>query len=210
MDGGNLPALIERVYPTWECFRKDTSDEILIVASPERAPSYPHIFISQHTSNNMIIFITKMLILLLFTLSYLLSTVSASCVDVSRYYQIYDDILSLATFIDNDIDRSHFYGGIVRLVAHDFMDYDHSSSDPLGMDGCIDWIHEANTGLSSLCNEHTDLYKLHKTKYPDISRPDFWIIAANAVIYHTSIDNSLDLINTFYWGRKERNECPEK
>ena len=154
----------------------------------------------------MIPFIAKTLILFTFT-SYLLSNVSASCVDVSRYYQIYDDILSLATSIDNDIDRSHFYGGIVRLVAHDFMDYDQSSSDPMGMDGCIDWIHGANAGLSSIWNEHTDLYKLHETKYSDISRPDFWIIAANAVIYHTSIDNSLDLINTFYWGRKERNEC---
>ena len=103
----------------------------------------------------MILFISKTLILLT-----LLSTVSASwaggCVDVSRYYQIYDDILSLATSIDNDIDRSHFYGGIVRLVAHDFMDYDQSSSDPMGMDGCIDWIHEANAGLSSIWNEHTD------------------------------------------------------
>ena len=129
------------------------------------------------------------------------------CVDVDRYYTIHEDIDFIASNIDTDEERSHFFGGIVRLAAHDFMDYDKDDDDTMGMDGCLDWLSGMNAGLSSIWNYYTPLYRLYDEKYSDISRPDFWVIAANAVILLTSVDNALDLQNTFYWGRSERNEC---
>jgi hypothetical protein len=129
------------------------------------------------------------------------------CIDVNRYYAIHEDIDFLASNIATDEERSHFFGGIVRLAAHDFMDYDKDDADPMGMDGCIDWLSTANAGLSSIWNSFTPLYRLHQEKYFDITRPDFWVIAANAVILLTSVNNALDLQNTFYYGRRERNEC---
>ncbi|KAL7430594.1 hypothetical protein ACHAXH_004714 [Discostella pseudostelligera] len=129
------------------------------------------------------------------------------CIDVNRYYAIHEDIDFLASNIATDEERSHFFGGIVRLAAHDFMDYDKDDADPMGMDGCIDWLSTANAGLSSIWNSFTPLYRLYQEKYFDITRPDFWVIAANAVILLTSVNNALDLQNTFYYGRRERNEC---
>lgn len=77
----------------------------------------------------------------------------------------------------------------------------------MGMDGCLDWNSLSNSGLSSIWNEHAPLFKLHRDHYSHISRPDFWVIAANAIVRQTSINNSLDLKETFYWGRKEADEC---
>ena len=42
------------------------------------------------------------------------------CIDKARYYEIDADIQEIASQIDNDKDRSHFYGGLLRLPAHDF------------------------------------------------------------------------------------------
>ena len=135
------------------------------------------------------------------------SSSTAGCIDVERYYTIHEDIDFIAANIDTDEERSHFFGGIVRLAAHDFMDYDQGDEDPMGMDGCLDWLSPMNAGLNSIWNFYTPLYRLYEEKYSDISRPDFWVIAANAVILLTSVDNALDLQNTFYWGRRERDEC---
>ena len=135
------------------------------------------------------------------------SSSTAGCIDVERYYTIHEDIDFIAANIDTDEERSHFFGGIVRLAAHDFMDYDQDDEDPMGMDGCLDWLSPMNAGLNSIWNFYTPLYRLYEEKYSDISRPDFWVIAANAVILLTSVDNALDLQNTFYWGRRERDEC---
>ncbi len=135
------------------------------------------------------------------------SSSTPGCIDVERYYTIHEDIDFIAANIDTDEERSHFFGGIVRLAAHDFMDYDQDDDDRMGMDGCLDWLSPTNAGLSSIWNSYTPFYRLYEEKYSDISRPDFWVIAANAVILLTSVDNALDLQNTFYWGRRERDEC---
>jgi len=115
----------------------------------------------------------------------------------------------IADQVDNDIDRSHLLGGILRLAAHDFMDYDQNNhADPMGMDGCLDWNSSNNAGLNSIWNEHSALFHLHQNKYSDISRPDFWVMAANAVVHLTSVNQALDLKPTFFWGRIEADECP--
>lgn len=49
------------------------------------------------------------------------TTTTDGCFTTSRYYEIYNDIETIKNSIGNDVDRSHFLGGIVRMVAHDFM-----------------------------------------------------------------------------------------
>jgi hypothetical protein len=89
------------------------------------------------------------------------------------------------------------------------MDYDRFSSVPYGPDGCFDPNHDANAGLpEAVWCKNCLLRGLHETKYSFISRADFWIASANAVIRQTSVDNVLDLRNTFQWGRKDRDSCP--
>jgi len=77
----------------------------------------------------------------------------------------------------------------------------------MGSDGCLDWTSLSNAGLSSIWNEHSELHRLYDTKYYMLSRADFWIAAANAVTRRTSVNMGLDLIDTFYWGRVDREEC---
>ncbi len=134
----------------------------------------------------------------------------AGCVDVARYRSVYDGVLSIASRISDPAESSHFYGGILRLVAHDFMDHDSNSiDDPMGSDGCLDWQSPKNAGLSSIWHEGSELYRMWAEGYADLSWGDFWIIAANGVVYETSVDGmKLDLIDTFLWGRDDRGSCP--
>lgn len=97
----------------------------------------------------------------------------------------------------------------LRLYNCNTQDHDHAADNKMGMDGCLDWNSDSNSGLSSIWNEHSPLFQLHRDHYPDISRPDFWVISAGAIVRQASIDNALDLENTFYWGRNEVDSCPE-
>ena len=90
------------------------------------------------------------------------------------------------------------------------MDFDRRSSRRYGPDGCFDRDHPANAGLEEIwCNGNGCVLKMiYDTKYSSlISRADFWIAAANGVIHHTS-NKELDLIDTFQWGRSDRDSCP--
>ena len=97
----------------------------------------------------------------------------------------------------------------MRLAAHDFMDYDPSSvDDPMGPDGCIDMDDPRNAGLpEDVWCDNCTLTSLYRKKYSHLSRADFWIASANAVIRQTSIDNALDMRNAFVWGRKDVDKC---
>ena len=89
------------------------------------------------------------------------------------------------------------------------MDYDRFSSRRYGADGCFDPNHDANAGLPEGVWCHDCLLRgLYETKYSFVSRADFWIAAANAVIRQTSVNNVLDLRNTFKWGRRDTSNCP--
>ncbi|KAL3763098.1 hypothetical protein ACHAW5_006567 [Stephanodiscus triporus] len=137
------------------------------------------------------------------------SSRSAGCVDFERYYQIERDIGEIASEIADPGALAHFYGAIVRLVAHDFMDHDTNDPDQMGSDGCIDWLSEKNVGLNSIWSEETPLKHLWEEKYSDISWADFWIMAANGVIHMASTGDKLDLRDTFLWGRDDRESCPQ-
>lgn len=131
-----------------------------------------------------------------------------ACVSFSTYDAIDVDIANLKNNIADAKSRSHFLGGIVRLAAHDFMDYDRNTpSNPMGPDGCFDVTHASNNGLSSIWCSTCPLTLLHKQKYSLISKADFWIAAANAVIRQTSVNNALNLRSTFKWGRKDAASC---
>ena len=132
-----------------------------------------------------------------------------NCFTTSTYDAIDVDIMTLKNDIDDDGTRGHFLGGIVRLVAHDFMDYDRGSVDgPMGPDGCIDMDHPTNAGLpEDVWCDNCTLTSLYRNKYSHLSRADFWIASANAVIRQTSVDTALDMRNTFVWGRKDVNTC---
>ena len=135
---------------------------------------------------------------------------SGTCFTTRVYDSINADIAGLKLSITDDETRSHFLGGIVRLAAHDFLDYDRHSSRRLGPDGCFDPDHESNSGLpESVWCETCLLRVLYENKYRFLSRADFWIASAEAVIGQASINNSLDLKDQFMWGRIDRDSCPE-
>jgi hypothetical protein len=139
-------------------------------------------------------------------------TRTTSCIDIVRYREIYNDVEVLADRIEDPMEQAHFYGSIVRLVAHDFMDYDATNvEDPMGSDGCIDWSSLSNAGLNSIWHEGSELYLLWRNRYNDISWADFWIMTANSVIFKTSEEDAnggkLDLVDTFLWGRDDRSSC---
>ena len=78
-------------------------------------------------------------------------TMDSGCVSFSTYDAIDNDIAALKNNIADAKSRSRFLGGIVRLAAHDFMDYNkNDSSNPMGPDGCFDAEHAANNGLPSI------------------------------------------------------------
>ena len=132
-----------------------------------------------------------------------------TCFTIDTYDAIDSDIERLANEINNIAQRSHFLGGIVRLAAHDFMDFDRrDAQNPMGPDGCFDAAHSGNSGLPEdiWCADCT-LTQLHEEKYSHISRADFWIAAANAVTRQTSVNNALDLRDTFVWGRRDADSC---
>lgn len=134
---------------------------------------------------------------------------SSSCFTTSTYDAIDEDIATLRDGISNPQRRAHILGGIVRLVAHDFMDYDRrDASDPMGPDGCFEATHPANAGLpEDIWCADCELTRLYRRKYSHLGRADFWVAAGNAVIRQTSIDNGLDLRDTFRWGRRDAAIC---
>lgn len=132
-----------------------------------------------------------------------------ACVSSSVYDAIDVDIANLKSTITDVNKRVHFLGGIVRLVAHDFMDYDRNNvTFPMGPDGCVNVTHFSNKGLNDIWCNDCPLTLLHSEKYSHISKADFWIASANAVIRQTSVENALDLKKTFRWGRKDAASCP--
>lgn len=89
------------------------------------------------------------------------------------------------------------------------MDFDQNSVTAGGMDGCIDFAHPSNHGLPEdvWCDDCvlTGVFE----NYSDVmSRADFWVAAAHAVI-RLSSNNALDLKSEFTFGRLDTDSCPE-
>lgn len=87
------------------------------------------------------------------------------------------------------------------------MDFDRTSDNSFGSDGCFESDMIPNAGLPSIWCEGCLLTLLYEDKYRHLSRADFWIASANAVIRQTSINNALDLKGVFAWGRVDAESC---
>ena len=137
------------------------------------------------------------------------------CFTNQIYQSITNDIQSIHSRISSNADKAHFLGGIVRLAAHDLLDFNQRRrNNPMGSDGCIDWNHAHNGGLDDIwCNNRNacPFKTIYDDKYKDmgISRADYWIAGANCVIDITSIGNSLGnaLRTNFKWGRVDTDDC---
>jgi len=90
------------------------------------------------------------------------------------------------------------------------MDYDiNDATNPMGMDGCIDFDHSANAGLSDIWCDDCDLTAIYNAGYASsMSRADFWVASANAVIFITS-GGELELKDTFAFGRATAETCDD-
>jgi len=143
------------------------------------------------------------------------SSTTKKCFTNQIYQSITNDIQSIHSRISSNADKAHFLGGIVRLAAHDLLDFNQRRRNNLmGSDGCIDWSHEHNGGLDDIwCNNPSNcpFKALYDDKYKPmgISRADYWVAGANCVIDITSIGNSLgnSLRTNFKWGRVDNEDC---
>ena len=94
-------------------------------------------------------------------------------------------------------------------MAHDFMDFDiGNEANPMGSDGCIDMNHPENSGLPQdvWCDDGCPLTEVYNNNFSHLSRADFWVAAANAVIRIAS-GNELDLKDTYVSGRVDADSC---
>eukprot|EP00547_Thalassionema_nitzschioides_P009452 CAMPEP_0194227572 /NCGR_PEP_ID=MMETSP0156-20130528/42927_1 /TAXON_ID=33649 /ORGANISM="Thalassionema nitzschioides, Strain L26-B" /LENGTH=504 /DNA_ID=CAMNT_0038960059 /DNA_START=1198 /DNA_END=2712 /DNA_ORIENTATION=- len=136
-------------------------------------------------------------------------SLQTSCFSQEVYDGIRVNIAAMGDAILDAGDKGHFWGGIVRLAAHDFMDFDQNAigNARLGSDGCLEFDNDANAGLGDLWCDTCAFKRLYDEGYsPFMSRADFWIAAANAVIAETSVGSGLSL--PFLWGRVDRDNCP--
>ena len=87
------------------------------------------------------------------------------------------------------------------------MDFDLNAAEELGSDGCITFGDDANAGLSDLWCDTCAFKELYDVNYSgSMSRADFWVAAANAVIKLASPRQALEL--PFRYGRVDTEDCP--
>ncbi len=126
---------------------------------------------------------------------------------------VYDNLPS--TCINNNCPQADFAGCVVRLAGHDLMDYDatKSQSEHGGSDGCIDFDDADNNGLEDCTTSDNDgngnLNGVYEVYCDRISLADFVVIAAEAVMGHTSSDSNLgdQFKAVFRYGRTTSTSC---
>jgi hypothetical protein len=82
----------------------------------------------------------------------------------------------------------------VRLVGHDFMDFRKDQESRGGADGCLDFSDPDNIGLET-CLQNSKLNEIYAKHCGTVSRADFFVIAAEAVMGRTS--SNYDANNRF-------------
>jgi len=120
--------------------------------------------------------------------------------------RLVNDVENMLDSLPNLFERSFQLGGIVRLAAHDFMDFDENASTKMGSDGCLEFSHKNNAGLSLVWGANTPWMNLYNSGYSQMSVADFWIACAMATIKIAS-SGAHDMMNTFMWGRKRASSC---
>jgi hypothetical protein len=132
---------------------------------------------------------------------------------VAEMRQLYD---LRSSYCDaEDCEQSHWAGCILRLAAHDFMDYHLGSG---GSDGCVALDDPDNAGLSDCFVGGPfgiGLNQVYKNFCTKISLADFIIISAEAVMNITrgnvlKVDpdrQALDFRSRFKYGRPTQKQC---
>jgi catalase (peroxidase I) len=87
---------------------------------------------------------------------------------------------------------AHFFGGLVRLPFHDAASFD-PVTWPHGPTGCLNFADGGNGGLQRVVNGLEPIYQKWQKI---ITRPDFWILAANWAVNMTGGPQV-----PFKWGR---------
>ena len=131
------------------------------------------------------------------------------------YEQIQTEVAEMGNNLNaNNGDRGRFYGGILRLAAHDFMDFDRNAAagEEGGSDGCLIFTEEDNIGLEATWVEEgvspmPAIQVLYESIYEPMgmSRADYWVAIANAVVKAASPNQVLDL--PFRYGRNTSEDC---
>lgn len=134
------------------------------------------------------------------------------------YEQIQTEIAEIAAGKNlQNGERGRFFGGILRLAAHDFMDFNRlaAAGTEGGSDGCLVFHEEDNKGLEAIwvpdSQDTVHPVPLVQLLYEDIyepmgmSRADYWVAMANAVVKISSPDQAYDL--PFRYGRISNEDC---
>ncbi len=103
--------------------------------------------------------------------------------------------------------QSNLFGAAVRLSFHDAGEYDQSTGDRLGSDGCLSNSSE-NRGLvepNALVN--TVIEPLWQSVCDRISRADFWVLYAKRVVEMSEPTDSISI--PYHYGRPDSYDCNE-
>ena len=98
-------------------------------------------------------------------------------------------------------ERGDMVGGIVRLSFHDAGEFDQTTADALGPDGCVDLTKGDNAGLAAVI---ADLDGMWAPFCDIISKADFWVLAAKVSVEVTAV---MDYEVPFRYGRTTAAEC---
>ena len=134
------------------------------------------------------------------------------------YEQIETEVAEIAAGRNlNNGDRGRFFGGILRLAAHDFMDFNRLASpgEEGGSDGCLVFHEDDNKGLEAVWVADSQdtihpvplLQTLFEEMYEPMgmSRADYWVAIANAVVKISSPNQDYAL--PFRYGRLSNEDC---
>jgi hypothetical protein len=136
---------------------------------------------------------------------------------VARMREIYE---SLSDFCDaRECEQSHWAGCVLRLAAHDFMDYVGKPQSGIGgADGCIDLSDPDNAGITDCLigtSTAVGLAKVYEDFCTQISLADFLVISAEGVMNITRENvvkmdperQAVDFRSRFKYGRETQEDC---
>merc|ERR1712151_881214 len=112
------------------------------------------------------------------------------CLDQQGYDEIASSIHTALESLSSDCEadncpQADVLGCWVRIAGHDFMDYDSTSSEAGGADGCIDFHDHDNRGLEEclyLGDNGVSLNDVYQNICTKISLADFLVLAAEAAM----------------------------
>jgi len=142
-------------------------------------------------------------------------TMTTSCMSEELYDEVVASIKQLVEGLNTTCEEDHceqadFGGCVLRMVGHDFMDFDSSTGNG-GADACTDMEDPDNAGLpeclySGEFEGEVSLRDAYRLFCDRVSLADFLVIAAQAVMSLQAEDQSKELLSQgfksqFHYGR---------